>query len=165
MGNELAEALKGESAHAAPSHILEGLSDEVVHCEIAGAPHTIYQELWHIAFWLQMSLDWIGGVETPYPERATDPFPNKEQTERENWEELCQRFFGGIELAAAIALDAGRLSVPVRCPSRPGAPVRTMTVREQLESLAAHDAYHFGRIVLLRQLCGVWPPKSGGYTW
>jgi hypothetical protein len=40
-----------------------------------------------------------------------------------------------------------------------------MTVREQLESLAAHDAYHFGRIVLLRQLCGAWPPKSGGFTW
>jgi uncharacterized damage-inducible protein DinB len=165
MGNELAEALKGESAHTAPSHILEGLSDDVAHCEIAGAPHTIYQELWHIAFWLQMSLDWIGGVETPYPERATDPFPDKEQTARESWEELCQRFFRGIESAAAIALDAERLNVPVRCPSRPGEPVRTMTVQEQLESLVAHDAYHFGRIVLLRQLCGAWPPKSGGFTW
>jgi hypothetical protein len=31
---------------------------------------------------------------------------------------------------------------------------RMMTVREQLESLGAHNAYHFGRIVLLRQLLG-----------
>jgi hypothetical protein len=31
-------------------------------------------------------------------------------------------------------------------------PVRVMTVREQLESLGAHNAYHFGRIVLLRQV-------------
>ena len=37
-----------------------------------------------------------------------------------------------------------------------------MTVREQLESLAAHNAYHFGRIVLLRQLRQAWPPPSGG---
>jgi hypothetical protein len=53
----------------------------------------------------------------------------------------------------------------VRCPSRPGEPVRVMTAREQLENLGAHNAYHFGRIVLLRQLLGAWPPRSGGYTW
>jgi hypothetical protein len=40
-----------------------------------------------------------------------------------------------------------------------------MTVREQLESLAAHNAYHFGRIVLLRQINGAWPPTSGGDSW
>jgi uncharacterized damage-inducible protein DinB len=165
MTDELVKALKGESAHASPSHILEGLGEDVVHCEIAGAPHTIYQELWHIAFWLRMSLDWISGVETVYPERPGDAFPGKEQVLRESWEELCRRFLRGIETAAAIACDSKRLDLPVRCPSRPGEPVRTMTVREQLESLAAHDAYHFGRIVLLRQLCGAWPPKSGGFTW
>jgi len=40
-----------------------------------------------------------------------------------------------------------------------------MTVREQLESLVAHNAYHFGRIVLLRQLLRSWPPVSGGFSW
>ena len=40
-----------------------------------------------------------------------------------------------------------------------------MTVGEQLVSLAAHDSYHFGRIVVLRQMLGVWPPKSGGFSW
>jgi hypothetical protein len=40
-----------------------------------------------------------------------------------------------------------------------------MTVRGQLENLAAHNAYHLGRIVLLRQLVEAWPPASGGYTW
>jgi uncharacterized damage-inducible protein DinB len=163
--SELEEALKGESAHAAPRHILEGLGADVVHREIAGAPHAIYQELWHIAFWLQMSLDWIAGVETEYPVRPGDAFPSKVETERESWEALCQRFFRGIEEAAAMTRDPEKLTLPVRCPSRPGEPTRTMTVREQLESLAAHDAYHFGRIVLLRQMYGAWPPKSGGYTW
>jgi hypothetical protein len=41
---------------------------------------------------------------------------------------------------------------------RPGSPVRIVSVREQLESLGAHNAYHFGRIVLLRQLFRAWPP-------
>ena len=40
-----------------------------------------------------------------------------------------------------------------------------MTVGEQLESFAAHNAYHFGRIVLLRQMLGSWPPPSDGLTW
>jgi uncharacterized damage-inducible protein DinB len=163
--NELESALVGESAHVAPERILEGLDDEVVHREIAGAPHTIYQELWHICFWLRMTLDWVNGVETQYPLRPADAFPGRVETEREGWEALCARFFEGIREAGEIVLDSARLNVPVRCPSRPGAPVRTMTVREQLESLAAHDSYHFGRIVLLRQMCGVWPPKSGGFTW
>ncbi|MGP8259163.1 MAG: DinB family protein [Acidobacteriaceae bacterium] len=163
--NELEPALVGESAHAAPAHILEGLGADVVHREIAGAPHTIYQELWHIVFWLQMSLDWIAGVATAYPVRSSDAFPGKAETEGESWNELCLRFFRGIEEAAAIARDENRLDLPVQCSSRPGEPLRTMTVREQLESLAAHNAYHFGRIVLLRQMCGAWPPKSGGLNW
>ena len=49
--------------------------------------------------------------------------------------------------------------------SRPGMPVRVMSIRDQLESLGAHDAYHFGRIVLLRQMLGSWPPPSGGFSW
>lgn len=162
--DELEQALTGESAHAAPSRILDGIGEEVVHREIPGAPHTIYQELWHIAFWLRMSLGWIDGEQTAYPARPSDAFPGKAETERENWEELCARFFRGIEKAAAISRDLRRLDLPVRCTSRPGEPVRTMTVREQLESLTAHDAYHFGRIVLLRQMCGAWPPVSGGFT-
>jgi hypothetical protein len=40
-----------------------------------------------------------------------------------------------------------------------------MTIREQLESLAAHNAYHLGRVVLLRQLQNNWPPPDGGDSW
>ncbi len=67
--------------------------------------------------------------------------------------------------AAAVTRDEGLLERSIRCPSPPGKPIRTMSVREQLENLAAHNAYHLGRIVLLRQLQGAWPPVSGGFTW
>jgi uncharacterized damage-inducible protein DinB len=163
--NELEQALIGDSAAAAPAHILENLNDGLVHTVTAGAPHTIYQELWHVAFWQQVSLDWIAGVETPCPERAAMGFPTEVQIAAEPWEELRRRFLEGAEQAAGIARDAQRLEQTVRCPSPPGRPPRTMTVREQLESLAAHNAYHLGRIVLLRQLLRAWPPPSGGFTW
>ena len=42
---------------------------------------------------------------------------------------------------------------------------RSSAPEEQLESFAAHNAYHFGRIVQLRQMLGSWPPPSGGLTW
>lgn len=161
---ELEQVLSGDSAAAPPAHILEGLQGEIVHRVPAGAPRSIYEELWHVTFWQQMSLDWIGGKETPYPAAAQGGFPTTDAAS-EPWEQLCARFFAGNAQACAAARDLARLDEPVRCPSRPGQPVRVMTVREQLESLGAHNAYHFGRIVLLRQLQGAWPPRSGGYSW
>jgi uncharacterized damage-inducible protein DinB len=160
--NELQQALIGDSAAAPPAHILEGLPGDLAHRAIEGAPHTIYQELWHIAFWQQVTLDWVKGIETPFPDRPSAGFPADGS---EPWDQLRRRFFQGNQQAADVAGDEKRLEQSVRCPSRPGNPVRIMSVREQLESLAAHNAYHFGRIVLLRQLCGAWPPPSGGFSW
>jgi uncharacterized damage-inducible protein DinB len=163
--SELELVLAGDSAAAPPAAILEGLDSEAAHRAIEGAPHTIYEELWHITFWQQVTLDWIAGLETPVPAHASAGFPGKADAAGEHWDALRQRFFAGNEQAVAAARDKSRLEQPIRCPSRPGLPVRVMTVREQLESLGAHNAYHFGRIVLLRQLCGLWPPASGGYSW
>lgn len=163
--SELEQILSADGAAAAPSHILEGLSQDLSHRVPAGAPRSIYEELWHIAFWQQISLDWVEGIETPFPASPRDGFPTALDAEREYWEPLCARFFAANTRAAAAARDHARLGQPIRCTSRPGDPVRTMSVREQLENLAAHNAYHFGRIVLLRQLLGAWPPALGGYTW
>jgi uncharacterized damage-inducible protein DinB len=163
--NELAQALIGESAHVAPSHILESLPDELARRTVEGAPHSIYQELWHLAFWQQMTLDWISGVEAPYPATTSDPFPSEQQSMAESWQQLCVRFLNGAQQAASAAGDPAHLAEIVRCPSRPGHPVRLMSVQDQLTSLAAHNAYHFGRIVVLRQLLGRWPPPSGGFSW
>jgi uncharacterized damage-inducible protein DinB len=161
--NELEQVLIGDSAAAPPAHILVGVESDLAHRVMAGAPPTIYQELWHITFWQQVTLDWVNGVETPFPAHPSDGFPN--ESEHESWDLLCQRFFRGNQQAAVVAGDEKKLEQLVRCPSRPGNPVRIMSVREQLESLAAHNAYHFGRIVLLRQLFRAWPPPSGGSSW
>lgn len=162
---ELAAALVADSAFAAPANILEALPDELVHRAVPRAPHTIYQELWHLAFWQQITLDWIAGVETPFPTKTTDPFPTEAQAAAEPWTQLRQRFLEGVQQAASTANDPARLPATIRCPSRPGQPVRLMSVQDQLISLAAHNAYHLGRIVLLRQLLGAWPPPSGGFSW
>jgi DinB superfamily len=163
--NELEQVLMGDSAHTPAAMILEGLDDSLAHKIVPGAPRTIYAELWHITFWQQITLDWVDGIETPYPVHDSAGFPTEADAAREDWRKLCHRFFRGNQQAALVARDADHLVRRVRCPSRPGMPVRTMMVREQLESLGAHNAYHFGRIVLLRQLASAWPPPSGGFSW
>jgi uncharacterized damage-inducible protein DinB len=162
---ELEQLISGDGAAAPPVFILEGLTAEHAHCSVPGSPRTIYQELWHVAYWQQIALDWIAGIETPYPPHAEQGFPGEAAIRCESWDRLCQRFLVGNQQAAAAAENLARLEESIRCASRPGHPVRTMTVREQLESLAAHNAYHFGRIVLLRQFLSSWPPPSGGCTW
>ena len=163
--NELERALIAYSYAAPPSHILEAIDDHLALAERPGAPHTIYAELWHIAFWQQMTLDWIEGIETPSPATNGLSFPSQAQVASESWSQLLERFFATLNQAARHARAAEAFDKPVQCPSPSGLPTRTMSVREQLESLAAHNAYHLGRIVMLRQLAGAWPPPSGGNTW
>jgi uncharacterized damage-inducible protein DinB len=163
--SELREILIGDGFAAPPSHIIEALPAELAHRRIPGLPHTIYEELWHLAFWQQLSLEWVEGRETPFPETPSNGFPTQEECERESWPPLCARFIDAVQRTAALADDTANLDREIRCPSRPGSPVRLMTARDQLENLAAHNAYHLGRIVVLRQLCGSWPPPSGGFSW
>lgn len=163
--NELEQILNGDAYAAPPSHILEELPEALVHRKPEGAPHSIYEELWHICFWQQVTLDWVSGIETPFPARPADGFPTVHDMEKESWIQLCNRFFDGANKGVVAAAETVRLDRQIRCPSRPGQPTRIMTVREQLENMGAHNAYHLGRIVLLRQLLGAWPPRSGGFSW
>src|SRR5712672_3599989 len=110
--NELAQALIAESYAAPPSHILEGLTDDLAHRELPNAPHTIYAELWHLTFWQQITLDWIDGTETPYPNQPSDGFPPKSSSQ--SWQQLRQRFLHGAEQAAAAAEDTLSLDHSIR---------------------------------------------------
>ena len=48
--NELEQVLMGDSAHTRPATILESFDSDAAHRPVAGAPRTMYEELWHIAF-------------------------------------------------------------------------------------------------------------------
>jgi uncharacterized damage-inducible protein DinB len=165
--NELQRILIADGVGAPPSHVLEALDGEAAHRRLPGAPHSIYEEVWHLVFWMELSLDWIGGRRTPYPEHASEGFPTS-TTERWRdlpWLELKERFLRGLKTAAELGGDPARLDAPVTCLSRAPGEERVMPARDQIEGIAAHNAYHLGRIVLLRQLLGSWPPPSGGDTW
>jgi uncharacterized damage-inducible protein DinB len=160
--NELQRILIANSVAAPPANILEAIPADLAHRRLPAAPHSIYEEVWHLAFWQSLMLQWMAGDPAPGPEHASLGFPS---STTEPWESVRTRFLSGTEEASEIARHPERLESTITCPSLPPAQPRVMLVRDQLESVAAHNTYHLGRIVLLRQLFGSWPPPSGGDTW
>ena len=164
--DELERILIGNSAAAPAAQIVEGVNDELAHREIAAAPRARSTKSYGIlSSGCRLRLNGTMRLKPLIRSTRRWDFPLRRTSKKIAGSDLCQRFLQRLELAAITIHDPAKLARVVRCPSPPGAPVRIMTVREQLESLAAHNAYHFGRIVLMRQIEGAWPPPSGGDTW
>ena len=155
--SSLSALLTGRGAHVEITNVLEALDLNSLTRRPQGAPHSIYEELWHAAFWQDLVLAWIDGDDVPAPDHAADSWPESNgPVAADDAEASIQRFSQGIERARQVASDPSRLDLIVR---------KSRTARDLLESLLAHNAYHVGRMVLLRQLLGLWPPPSGGDTW
>jgi uncharacterized damage-inducible protein DinB len=153
----LARLLNGEGAFAKVPHILEELTLERVSTRPTGAPHSIFEEVWHIVYWQRYVLSAARGRSPAAPSKAEESWPDSAAPEDEAaWQALVEQFQQGLQQARDLAGQAERLAEQVN-PNR--------TLQAELESLAVHNAYHFGRIVLLRQVQGAWPPPSGGDTW
>ena len=60
-------------------------------------------------------------------------------------------FLAGARTAAALGQAPARLAAEVE----PG-----VTLADELHCVAVHNAYHFGRIVALRQRIGAWPATA-----
>ena len=127
----------------ARAHLLSGLTLEQVTLCPDGASHSIYEELWHAA-----------GYQRSIVERdqvAGDYYPSAAPEHEQQWHDLVQQFLDGARAAAALGQAPERLALEVE----PG-----VTMADELNSVAVHNAYHLGKIVALRQRIGAWPPKA-----
>ncbi len=114
--------------------------------------HSIFEELWHLTKWQTFVLRMVRG-EAVRSDFQEDDFPEVQAPEDEAaWEALVAEFLEGSEAAVTLAGDEDALAVRL---------ADGVTVRERLELLAVHNAYHLGKIVLLRQFLGVWVPPLG----
>jgi len=133
--------LFGEFAERA--HLLSGLTLEQVTLRPEGASHSIYDELWHVVAY-QQSI-----IEPGDP--AGERFPSAAPEHEHQWHDLVRRFLDGARVAAALGQEPERLALEVE----PG-----LTLADELNSVAVHNAYHLGKIVALRQRIGAWPPMA-----
>ena len=142
--------LDGEFAPRA--YILAGLTLEQVGLRPGEATHSIYQELWHTVDWQKIVLERDELATLHWEENVS--FPPKPVPENEAaWQELVDSFLALSERAAQLAQDEAWLQ------SEEGGDHPGFTWRNALEQLAVHNAYHLGKIVMLRQVLGCWTPR------
>jgi uncharacterized damage-inducible protein DinB len=109
-----------------------------------GASHSIYDELWHLVGYQQSIIE-PGGAP------PGDLYPTVAPEHEDQWHQLVQVFLTGARAAADLGQAPARLAAEVE----PG-----VTLADELNSVAVHNAYHFGKIVALRQRIGAWPPGA-----
>ncbi|MFB3908886.1 MAG: DinB family protein [Candidatus Eisenbacteria bacterium] len=134
--------LVGEYAERA--HLLSGLTLEQVNARPEGASHSIYDELWHLVGYQQS----IIAPGEPIPDER---YPTTAPEREDEWQRLVQLFLTGARAAAELGEVPARLAAELE----PG-----VTLADELNCVAVHNAYHFGKIVALRQRIGAWPPKA-----
>jgi uncharacterized damage-inducible protein DinB len=144
-------------AFLAPRAIIEGLTSQQAEQRVPGAPHSIAQILAHMIFWQEWFCQRCAGVAAPLVAHAADGWP---PVAAGGWPELRQRFLAGLERAASWEHGDERISPSIDFP-----PLAAYTIGDAQVHIASHNAHHFGQIVLLRQMLGLWPPPAGSWTW
>ncbi|NGZ74572.1 DinB family protein [Saccharibacillus alkalitolerans] len=116
-----------------------------------GASNSIRELVRHLTFYKKRLLLRAKGETEGVPEAENNDATFKERDgSRESWEADKRELFDvHRQLSALLAeADSHELDRPIP---------QEGTLAESIRSLAMHDAYHIGQIVLLSKLQGVWP--------
>jgi uncharacterized damage-inducible protein DinB len=160
------ELIYGKGAHVDPVACVEDVSAEIATRTVVAYPHSIWQIVEHMSYWMDYELRKITGNGQPYPDHAIESWPaHPSPATEERWKVVTGRFCQYLEEFAKLAESGGAaLDRVVPDAGTPQAP-RASTVREMVMQIAAHNSYHAGQIVLLRRQSGIWPPRRGGDSW
>jgi uncharacterized damage-inducible protein DinB len=154
------ELLTETLVHIPPARAVERLTMEEAECRVPGTNHSIAEIVAHLNFWMTWFCQRCDGVAAPMVATAAEGWP---ALERGSWPEVHDQFLAALERLLAIAAGGG-LDAPIAPPIE-FPPLASYTKRDVLVHAAMHNAHHIGQIIVLRQLMGLWPPPSGGWTW
>ncbi|MBZ5706105.1 MAG: DinB family protein [Acidobacteriia bacterium] len=167
--NTLTELLYGKHAHANPIACVEDVTAELAARLAQGFPHSIWEIVWHMNYWMEYEIKRIHGENPAYPGHAAGSWPSDTFPDEPDWSREVVRFTALIdELTGLARSDEETLDRPVRPPtdvadpSHSGEPV---TVLDVLWQTVVHNSYHVGQVALLRRALGIWPPQGGGDSW
>jgi uncharacterized damage-inducible protein DinB len=173
IDNTLRELIYGKGAHVDPIACIEDISAELAARRVAGYPHSIWQIVLHMNYWMDYELRKIAGGNPHNPDHAIESWPehadpaNAAQSAQANsqWQTARQHFIDDLAQFAKFAdSDTATLDKLVADFDTAKKPRQT-SVRAVLRQITAHNSYHAGQIALLRRQAGAWPPERGGDTW
>lgn len=151
----VADALAGKAAHAATRSLFDGLNWKAAGKRARGAPHSVFQLLWHMSYWQDWVLKWLDGGNPPMPRHASASWPAKPApASAKAWRQAVRDFRKGLD---GLARRSRKKDLLAKRGKRTGLGM--------LHAIASHNSYHAGQVALVRQLLGAWPPPSGGVTW
>lgn len=162
----LRELLRGKRAHADPIACVEDVPVALAGRTVDGYPHSIFQIISHLNYWMDYEIRRMTGQPAIYPEHALGSWLSSAAPKNEEqWQEAIARFgklLGNLEELS----DAGPeiLNRQVRG-NDPAQESESSTVQTVLWQTLVHNSYHIGQVALMRRFLGAWPPRRGGDTW
>jgi uncharacterized damage-inducible protein DinB len=100
-------------------------------------------------------VQWLTGKKPALPKHAGGSWPGENAPQDvEEWREALHQFEQSLQALIRASQEKDLLH-------KQG----TKTRLEMLQTIASHNSYHLGQVVLMRQTLGAWPPPSGGLTW
>lgn len=162
----LIELLYGKGAHVNPLVCCEDLPLGLVGAALHGFPHSIWQLVWHMNYWMDYELRRIGGQAPPYPTHAAESWPVEAQPlGAAEWRSEVLRFSRMLGELADLARSAPEVLARSLAVTTPAHAQQSNTLQAVLWQTAMHNSYHVGQIALLRRCMNAWPPKGGGDSW
>jgi uncharacterized damage-inducible protein DinB len=162
----LSELLYGKGAHASPIACVEDLSAILASRTLDGFPHSTWQLVQHMNYWMEYELHRIAGACPAYPEHASASWlPNSAPSAEADWTKAVARFRELIARLAEVAHSGTQALSRVVQPAQAPQGQHGSTVGAILWQIASHNSYHTGQIAMLRRHLNAWPPQSGGDTW
>lgn len=162
----LRELLRGQRAHVDPVACVEDVSLTVAGKTINAYPHSIYQIVEHLNYWMGYEIQRIAGEPVVYPEHASGSWPsNAVPASAEAWHETIARFSKLLEKLEELSQAGPEILSRTVLGNDPIQESDSSSVRAVLWQTAVHNSYHIGQVGLLRRCLGAWPPRRGGDTW
>lgn len=162
----LQELLSGKGAHVDPIACLEDVPAAVVGRKLEGCPHSIWQIVGHLNYWMDYDLRRIQGELLPYPAHAIESWPSSPAPASDvQWKDELRRFTSLLDKLMTLAgagVDVLQRHVTATHPSHEN---RSSSVEAVLWQTLVHNSYHIGQVALLRRCFGAWPPRRGSDTW
>jgi uncharacterized damage-inducible protein DinB len=154
----LIRQLHGAPSHKHILHSLEGLDPAQAGRLVGRSPHSIFQVLRHMQYWLDISLQRLAG-RPQRPAAAALGWTSPATPRDGEWIDAVATFDAGLQALATRILDPELdLDTIVQ-------PDNGTSAREEILMIQGHNSYHLGQVVMLRQELGCWPPPRGGDTW
>lgn len=162
----LVELLNGKGSHANPLACVEDVSFAIAARRDANLPHSIWQLVSHMNYWMDYELRRIHGENPPYPAHASESWPlHPAPASEADWNNSTIQFKELLAKLASLATSTPDILAREVQPAHPAHTMQSSSVHAVLWQTLVHNSYHVGQIAMLRRMLGAWPPKGGGDSW